>query len=331
MATYKVLQDIEAEDKLLGPLTLKQFGFAAITVVCGYISFLLISKGAWFVSPPFVLVAIVFALLAFPWGRDQPTEIWLLAKIRFFFKPRRRVWDQEGIEELVTITAPKINVDEVTLKDFDKEEAKSRLKALAETIDSRGWAVKNVNVNMYAQPIYGGTGVSTDRLIDGTSFDTPEPVVDIHASDDVLDEQSNPTAQKLDQLLNASTTQHRQELIEHMRTGGPPTDNPGSKNQDLDDSMIGLGTSETAFLNEKKQNHTETSHLRKIDPLGDQKPPTGDNGQATTNPVSPSGSTSVNPAILALADNDDLNVATIAREANKATGGDPTEVVVSLR
>lgn len=25
MATYKVLQDIEAEDKLLGPLTLKQF------------------------------------------------------------------------------------------------------------------------------------------------------------------------------------------------------------------------------------------------------------------------------------------------------------------
>jgi len=40
MATYKVIQDIEAEDKLVGPLTLRQFIYAAIAAICGYLSFL---------------------------------------------------------------------------------------------------------------------------------------------------------------------------------------------------------------------------------------------------------------------------------------------------
>jgi hypothetical protein len=35
MATYKVIQDIEAEDKLVGPLSLKQFIFALIAIFLG--------------------------------------------------------------------------------------------------------------------------------------------------------------------------------------------------------------------------------------------------------------------------------------------------------
>jgi hypothetical protein len=45
MATYKVLQDIEAEDKLLGPLTLKQFIFAAVAIAIGFVEFKLITVG----------------------------------------------------------------------------------------------------------------------------------------------------------------------------------------------------------------------------------------------------------------------------------------------
>ena len=46
MATYKVLQDIEAEDKLIGPLTLKQFVFAIMTFGLGYLQFAMINSGA---------------------------------------------------------------------------------------------------------------------------------------------------------------------------------------------------------------------------------------------------------------------------------------------
>ena len=33
MATYKVIQDIEAEDKLIGPLTLRQFIYAGYAFI----------------------------------------------------------------------------------------------------------------------------------------------------------------------------------------------------------------------------------------------------------------------------------------------------------
>src|SRR5665213_108836 len=107
MATYKVIQDIEAEDKLLGPLSLRQFIYAGICVLCLYLSFLTLTKHVGFLIVVFAPVAIFTGFFAFPWKLNQPTEIWALAKIRFLLKPRRRIWDQSGVKELVTITAPK--------------------------------------------------------------------------------------------------------------------------------------------------------------------------------------------------------------------------------
>ncbi len=60
MATYKVIQDIEAEDKFVGPLTLKQFIFACITVVLGYLSFLLLTKN---LQPHYLMIDRKFSLL----------------------------------------------------------------------------------------------------------------------------------------------------------------------------------------------------------------------------------------------------------------------------
>jgi hypothetical protein len=110
MAVYKVIQDVEAEDKLLGPLSFKGFIYAIITGVLAFINFRLIliaSPVKWAFIAILAGPMFLFAVLASPLGRDQPTEVWLLSRIRYFLKPRGRVWDQEGIEELVTITAPK--------------------------------------------------------------------------------------------------------------------------------------------------------------------------------------------------------------------------------
>src|SRR6185436_17364935 len=112
MATYKVLQDIEAEDKLLGPLTLKQFIFASITIVIGFIEFKLVNApGLGLFRIPLMLALffpmLIFGFLASPIGRDQPNDVWLLARLRFMIKPHRRIWNQDGISQLVTITAPK--------------------------------------------------------------------------------------------------------------------------------------------------------------------------------------------------------------------------------
>ena len=140
MATYKVIQDIEAEDKFIGPFTLKQFIFAAIGIVFSYLCFFVTVRGAWFAAIPFAPVAFFGFFMAAPWSKDQPTDQWVLAKIRFKFKPRIRLWDQAGKQDLVTITAPK-RVEKVLTKDLDETEVKSRLQALADTMNTRGWAV----------------------------------------------------------------------------------------------------------------------------------------------------------------------------------------------
>src|SRR5688572_27716301 len=106
MATYKVIQDIEAEDKLLGPLSLRQFIYAVIVVVLLFVMWQLFMV-QWALALPFLFPTVFFALLAAPVGGNQSSEVWLLAKIRFFLKPQTRVWDQTGIKQLVTITAPK--------------------------------------------------------------------------------------------------------------------------------------------------------------------------------------------------------------------------------
>ncbi len=198
MAVYKVLQDIEAEDKLVGPLTLKGFIYAAAASVLGFINFkLLISTSGnfkWLLILIFLPPMILFGVLASPLGRQQPTEVWLLARIRFLLKPRKRLWDQTGISKLVTITAP-IKVEKPRTKGLSETEVHSRLQTLALTLDSRGWAIKNLRL-----PI-SDESEGSDRLITPTVITPIAADTDIDASDDILDEQNNPTAQNFAALM----------------------------------------------------------------------------------------------------------------------------------
>src|ERR1700712_5000740 len=156
MATYKLIQEIEAEDHILGPLTLRQFIFALFAAMFYYLSFVLYLKAGFVPLILFLPPALVLSFFAFPFGKDQPTEVWALAKLRFLFKSRKRIWDQDGMKELVTITVPK-KVERVLTDGLSQNEVKSRLAALASTIDSRGWAVKNVTSNTYVTPAAYGT------------------------------------------------------------------------------------------------------------------------------------------------------------------------------
>ena len=378
MATYKVLQDIEAEDKFIGPLTLKQFIFAGIAFVSTYISILLLTKHAGILAIPLVPVILVSGFLAFPWGRDQPTEIWLLAKIRFFLKPKRRIWNQSGVEELVTITAPK-KVVEYLGSNLSQTEVKSRLKALAETIDSRGWAVKNVNVNLFAQPATAYQDPASDRLIDVASLPKAVSNVDVQASDDIMDERNNPTALHLSQMITESAMAHRQETLEHMkqvaktdskphadasakRPTGPPADYwfmdqaqpghapagyatfgaqqvvaPGDDDTPLAGAGKPLTPSEQALVakleSEEGKPLVAYGHTKVIQPFNEHKSSAKKQPKPHPSSSHHAVTQTPDPAILNLANNDDLTVATIARQANKKREGElpKDEVIVSLR
>lgn len=220
MAVYKVIQDIESEDKLLGPLTLKGFIYAAIAGLCIFIEFRLL-----FIGTPlkfvfmfiFALPAILFGTLASPLGREQPTEVWLLSRIKFFFKARKRTWDQSGLEELVTITAPK-RIERMLTKDLTPGEVDSRLKALAMTLDTRGWAIKNINVNLNTNNLpTSGVQDDSDRLVASPGMDSGGPSADVHPADDILDERNNPTAQKFVTMMLQAEDERRHGIMDTLR------------------------------------------------------------------------------------------------------------------
>ena len=354
MATYKVIQDIEAEDKLVGPLTLRQFIYAAIAAICGYLSFLSIAHGFWptllVLGPPMLFTGF----FAFPWGRDQSTEVWALAKIRFFLMSRRRLWDQSGVKDLVTITAPKHEVRNYT-NGLSRNEVQSRLSALANTLDSRGWAVKNV----YTAP---ATQVqdNSDRLLNLSSLPQAVPTIDVTAADDILDEENNSRAHQLSEMVAASTANRKQQLMEGMRgaaaqmrqavtapaaTNGwftrRPVDIP-LPNTPIDAAPDGATVSpadETVLSNALHERQAVAhvadvnEHMKTIEPLSAQPRPTPPNQSTQAAqlvppvPVTPLP----NPATITLANNDDLTVATISRIANKKDQGNGSgEVVISL-
>jgi hypothetical protein len=357
VATYKLIQDIEAEDHILGPLTLRQFIFALIAVAFYYLSFIMITRHVAFLLILFLPPAMFFTFFAFPFGKDQPTEIWALAKLRFLLKPRRRIWDQSGVKELVTITAPK-TVERVYTDGLSEGEVHSRLSALANTIDSRGWAVKNVNLNAFSVPNPLAT-VSSDRLIDINSIPQEVPNYDVQASDDILDERNNPIAQQFDHMINASEQAHRQQIMAQLNSPAPqapavPQDywfmqpQPASGSLPPDQAMFAGSVSQQPGTNSlvpaaqetpdeaalaaqlKAKNSSKQvsySHLRTLQPASAKPQP------APSQPPAASGTGQPDPAILPLVSNNDLSVATIAKEASKAKGDDQAsqgEVVISL-
>lgn len=355
MGTYKVIQDIEAEDKLLGPLSLRQFIYVIVVIVLGFIAFQF-TKVNIALALPFLAPMMFFGILAAPFSKDQSSEVWLLAKIRFFLKPRRRIWDQSGVLELVTITAPK-KIEKVFTKNLSQTEVRSRLEALANTIDSRGWAVKNVNVNLFAQPSYVLGQTDSDRLIDPSTMAQDVPSFDVQAVDDMLDVRSNSRAQALDQMIATSTQARKQQAVQNMHAPAAgqqvpadywflnqtqmPAPQPGMSSfsksqvvrpgQDEDDlpaqvAPVNPTDNEKALLDkihkEKKRKVPGNSHLKTIKPLSEQ----------AAEPPAPKKHVP-DPAIANLASNDDLNIATIARQAEKARKLPPDdgEVVISLR
>jgi len=238
MATYKVLQDIEAEDKLLGPLTLKQFIFAIITICLLFLTFFIAQANILLAIPWLVPIAF-FGFMATPIGRDQPNDVWLAARIRFLIKPRKRTWNQSGMEELVTINVPK-KVEIQRSDGLSQTEVKSRLSALSSLMDTRGWAVKNSDTapNMAysyagAMPQYGD-----DRLIDLSAFAPEIPTIDAKPSDDMLDPLNNMIAQRIDTAIKKQQSDKIESLKNNMRSGALAEGAPERQKTNIDYSFI---------------------------------------------------------------------------------------------
>ncbi|MBP9738220.1 PrgI family protein [Candidatus Saccharibacteria bacterium] len=218
MATHKVPQDVETEDKLIGFLSLKQFIFVVVGLGFGYLMFFFATKINVLVSLiwlPFTVVPLVLGLYQ---RKDQPVEVYLASAIRFHLKPRTRKWDQEGYEERVIVTAPP-KIEHNYTKSFSGEEAVSRLTGLSHMMDSRGWASRLSGD--WQNPQLAVAAASENRLVQPGQVAQADAYLQNYMQPaDIMDEQTSVVARdfqsKIDQT-DDSTRAHAMKALEEAR------------------------------------------------------------------------------------------------------------------
>ena len=162
MAQYKVPQDVEADDKLIGPFSFRQFVY--ILIAAGLIA---LTVGLFQLFPLLAIIpilpALFFVVLALPLKKDQPMETYLAAIVSYYLKPRTRLWTPGQKESTILITAPKI-VEDVRTRDLSQEEATHRLSFLADIVDSEGYAIKGASNSSMREDLVAEANATSDMF-----------------------------------------------------------------------------------------------------------------------------------------------------------------------
>ena len=243
MGQYKVPQNVESEDRLLGPLTMKQFIYAIIGLGWGFLIWRILSPGGTAAIPIMLLLIVPVSgfmlLLAFGKREEQSFENYLIALIRFNVVPRKRIWLKDDFKGEVIIDAPPPPKPMAPTKE-DIAHVHSRLQQLSLVVDTRGHA-KTPDVQLADQ---------TNRAAEFSQrvFTPPElqkPILEggVQEQDDVLatTEATAAQAQKVDELLQNQEYSIREEEMKKMtqaaenpeaqatetptQTSQPPADN----------------------------------------------------------------------------------------------------------
>ncbi len=292
MAQYKVPQDVEADDKLIGPFSFRQFVYLLIAggLVGIGVALFQIFPALAIIPLPFVLFLLALAL---PLKKDQPMETYLAAIISFYLKPRKRVWTPGQRESTILITAPK-KVEEVRTRNITGEEATHRLSFLADIVDSEGYAIKGI-----------GSSVMRDDL-----------AAEAAATPDMFE---NYQSQMINRVIDQDKMTRHNQAIREMKEAidrndafsglhdGSPSTNP---------AIVGA----SGQLNKPEVKEEKNESLSK---RAEAEPTRAESVKKV--PTKPP-----KPAIIELANNSDFSVATIAKEAKRLNRKDEGEVFISL-
>lgn len=211
MNDYKVPQDVEAEDKLLGPFSFRQFIYLIIVALAGLGAFALFQ-----LFPPLVIIPVpiilFFGALALPIRKDQPMEIYLAAVLSFYLKPRKRLWQPDGVEHLIEITAPKV-AEPTRTKGLSQDEAVRRLSYLSDVVDTGGWAIKNA--------------VSQNSSIHD------DFVHEAQTAEDIFED--NRVANNIDNMIELNDRRRKKQILQNMDTAKSLADYTSNTSDEIQD------------------------------------------------------------------------------------------------
>ena len=133
---FPVPQNIDMEDKIIGPFTMKQFVYL---MVAGFILYGWWQYAQGFEQPspmtiflpialPVGLLAVAFSLVKI---NDRPFELFVGSFMQFIFSPKKRMW-REGYKPEAIIT-----VDQVVVQKKQAVKTSEDLDSLAKTLEAK--------------------------------------------------------------------------------------------------------------------------------------------------------------------------------------------------
>ena len=347
MAQYKVPQDVEADDKLIGPFSFRQFVY--LLIAAGLIA---TAVGLFQLFPLLAIIPIPFALfllaLALPLKKDQPMETYLAAIVSYYLKPRTRIWMPGQKESPILITAPKI-VEDVRKRDISSEEATHRLSFLADIVDTGGYAIKGAGSSPMREELVAEANATPDM------FETyHSQVLNRVVDQDKMSRHDTAVMEMKNAIRRANTPMDAMATVSGERTisrterkaDTPEEVMPPIQLTTFRDKIpkIGDGLTAEALLKPDEEIENSSVVIRPEAEFGKDKKvatvrvpgaeqPTVEDNTPEPQPISAENSTTnpVNNSIMELAHNSDFSVATIAKEANRINrkeNGD--EIFVSL-
>ncbi|MBO7717971.1 PrgI family protein [Candidatus Saccharibacteria bacterium] len=310
MAQYKVPQDVEADDKLLGPFSFRQFVYLMIggALIALAVALFQIFPLLAIIPLPFVLF---FGALALPLKKDQPMETYLAAIVSYYLKPRNRIWTPGQRESTINITAPKI-VEESRTRDITGEEATHRLSFLADIVDTEGYAIRGIDSTSGMGELVAEAN-STNDMFETNHFD------------------------RLEDTIAKDENERHEEVMKEMRSAIKKSE---EFRTDDGEPMIRkkFETEEHNIVKDEMKNDVVVP-VSNATPVATNTVDTGSN--TTVNAIenivekpaekaNENHENRQNASIIELASNPDFSVATIAKEANRIKEKEG-EVFISLR
>lgn len=94
---FQVPQFIETEDKIIGPLTIKQFGYLLIGGALSFATFFFLNPLPWVIFT--VVTMTAFSVFTFLTVNGRPLSTVTFMAISYYWKPKMYIWKKESAKQ----------------------------------------------------------------------------------------------------------------------------------------------------------------------------------------------------------------------------------------
>lgn len=241
---YKIPQNISIEDKIVGPLTLRQLIILAIGFGISYVLFAILSKLYELNILEYIIIlipALFAAAVALIKINNLRLSKFIILFLEFAIKPKRRMWDHRGISSIV-------------LPDLSEDQAEPE-KAADEAVEMEEKAKKAANLKDLSQVLDSGGFEHLDQIEHGD-------IDDSHDDDLVTQAYFGHKESKTENMYWRTKEAHKK-MLDHLAQLPVTQLKTGTKETEVVKQAIAQVKQETEDLKKQKQASVATTPAKK--------------------------------------------------------------------